>query len=281
MQDRTHDVMEVETVGTYNARSSSPIAKHHEVDIPPPPPFLSEDDADDVTRPVLHVKEDQMNMKLHSNGEKLNSEYKNSSAATAKFVPSTSSENASESSNCEENDAMVEERNAILSELQLYEESGDFLVNTQDSPVILRENIHKNSKHDEKMFVETRKENSTVDSNLVNSDAVSAAQRIRDHLALLHRADTKMAIARASQRALTSLRRHGMACVSPDQKSKPKKSTKKKTQPHNLRRRSIPAKVQGTGIRSNDGTRRRVVASKHNSSGKTKKPRSRKKKLIA
>ena len=122
---------------------------------------MSEDDADDVTRPVLHVKEDQMNM-VRSNGEKLNSEYKNSSAATAKFVPSTSRENASESSNCEENDAMVEERNAILSELQLYEESGDFLVNTQDSPVILRENIHKNIKHDEKMFVETRRENSML-----------------------------------------------------------------------------------------------------------------------
>ena len=85
VQDRTQDVMEVETVGTYNARSSSPIADHHEVHIPLPPPLLSEDDADDVTSP-LHVKEDQMNTMFHSNEDKLTPECENSSAATAKFV---------------------------------------------------------------------------------------------------------------------------------------------------------------------------------------------------
>ena len=53
--------MKVETIGTNHARSSSPIADHHEVHIPPPPPLLPEDDVDDVTSPALHVKEDQTN----------------------------------------------------------------------------------------------------------------------------------------------------------------------------------------------------------------------------
>ena len=114
VQDRTQDVMEVETIGTNHARSSSPIADHHEVHIPPPPPLLPEDDVDDVTSPALHVKEDQTNTMFHSNEDKLTPECEKSSVATAKFVPLTSSENASESSNYEANDAMVEERNAIL-----------------------------------------------------------------------------------------------------------------------------------------------------------------------
>ena len=67
VQDRTQDVMEVETIGTNHARSSSPIADHHEVHIPPPPPLLPEDDVDDVTSPALHVKEDQTNTMFHSN----------------------------------------------------------------------------------------------------------------------------------------------------------------------------------------------------------------------
>ena len=70
-----------------------------------------------------------------------------------------------------------------------------------------------------------------------------------------------------------------MAYISPEQKSKPKSLQRKRLNLIIFMRRSISAKVQGTGIRSNDGTRRRVVASKHNSSGKTKKPRSGKKKL--
>ena len=97
---------------------------------------MSEDDADDVTTSIA-CKEDQMNTSCTRMGE-INSEYKN--RAQQPKCPQLPAK--TESSNCEENDAMVEERNAILSELQLYEESGDFLVNTQDS-LFLRENTTK------------------------------------------------------------------------------------------------------------------------------------------
>ena len=173
---------------------------------------------------------------------------------------------------------MAEERNAILSELQLYEESGDFLINTQDSPVILGGKVHRNSERGEKELFEARKESKSFDGTSATSDATSAAQRIRDHLALLHRADTKMAIARASQRALTSLRRHGMACVSPDQTLHQKKSTKKKSQTHRLRRKGMSVKAKGTSMTRNDGTQRHGVAPQNNSINKGRKPHSRKKK---
>ena len=195
--------------------------------IPPPPPPLSSDDESDNLTELTPTQSH-----LPSSFEEITSM---KAKATILSPGPTANTNLNRNNNelngkqlSEERREMTEERNAILSELKIYEEnieSHNIEFNVTPSPIPSSANKGKNNEQ----------EGLKIDSNYhspSSADAVSAAQRIREHLELLNQADIKMATARASQRELNALRQRGTASYGDRKKmKKKKKKVKKRTSP--------------------------------------------------